>query len=239
MASIEFLTKRIEGAEAKVEKLTKKMERIKVALAGGKNPYSYGEYDFKVTNRELGDALNALEGYKVQLAKEQEKAESRNIKAIIDFLEDWKVKVMKYYNESLPKFLEAREQYYAEDRAHSELWGKIPSREYFAQYHALKAKFHKAWDFMEEYVTSNHSIDTEKLKKDLDKEAEAKYDDIIERTNELIGKIEDASGLKIGKKGDLNGDIIGERGTVKVETIGAGGYNIQCYHFRTLVHKVA
>lgn len=239
MASIEFLTKRIESTEAKVEKLTKKMERIKVALAGGKNPYSYGEYDFKVTNRELGDALNALENYKAQLEKEQEKAESRNIKAIIDFLENWKAKVIEYYHESLPKFLEAREQYYKEERENSAMWGKIPSREYFAKYHALKAKFHMAWGFMEEYVTGHESIDDEKLKKDLDKEADAKYDDIIERTNELIGKIEDASGLRIGAKGDLNGYIIGERGIVKVETISAGGYNIQCYHFRTLVHKVA
>ena len=77
-----------------------------------------------------------------------------------------------------------------------------------------------------------------KLNKDLDKDANTKYDFIIERTNAIVGTITDATNLKIGRKGDLNGFIIGERGKAKVETIGAGGYNIQCYHFRTLINKI-
>lgn len=76
-----------------------------------------------------------------------------------------------------------------------------------------------------------------RLKKDLDEEANRKYDFIIERTNAIVGKITDAGMLKIGAKGDLNGYIKGEKATAKVQTIGAGGYNIQCYHFRTLIHK--
>ena len=77
----------------------------------------------------------------------------------------------------------------------------------------------------------------EKLQKELDQEADAKYDDIIERTNFICGKITDASGLYVGMKGDLDGYIKGERGTAKVQTIGAGGYNVQRFHFRTLVHE--
>lgn len=73
------------------------------------------------------------------------------------------------------------------------------------------------------------------LKSGLDKEANAKYDDIIERTNHIVGQITDASYLTIGGKGDLNGYIIGTKGKASVKTIGAGGYNIQCYHFRTLI----
>ena len=77
-----------------------------------------------------------------------------------------------------------------------------------------------------------------KLEKDLTKEWNRKYDFIIERTNEIVGKITDASNLKVGAKGDLNGYIIGTKGTAKVQTIGAGGYNIQCFHFRTLINPL-
>ena len=76
-----------------------------------------------------------------------------------------------------------------------------------------------------------------KLEKDLDEEANRKYDFIIERTNAIVGEITDASDLEVGAKQDLNGYITGTRGRAKVQTIGAGGYNIQCFHFRTLINE--
>lgn len=77
----------------------------------------------------------------------------------------------------------------------------------------------------------------QKLAKDLSEEADRKYDFIIERTNAIVGEITDASNLRIGSKADLNGYVIGTRGIAKVQTIGAGGYNIQCFHFRTLINR--
>jgi hypothetical protein len=81
-------------------------------------------------------------------------------------------------------------------------------------------------------------LDLKKLDKVLEQEANRKYDFIIERTNAIVGKITDASNLKVGAKQDLNGFIIGTKGRAKVQTIGAGGYNIQCYHFRTLINEM-
>lgn len=72
----------------------------------------------------------------------------------------------------------------------------------------------------------------------LTREAELKYDDMIERTNAIVGEITDASGLHVGAKGDLNGIVIGTRGKASVQTIGAGGHSIQCYHHRTLIHPI-
>ena len=46
--------------------------------------------------------------------------------------------------------------------------------------------------------------------------------------------MQDASYLSI-KNVNLNGYIIGKDGKATVETIGAAGYNIQIYHYRTLI----
>lgn len=71
----------------------------------------------------------------------------------------------------------------------------------------------------------------------LEQEKKAKMIDLINRINDVVGTITDASHLDIGLKGDINGYIIGTKGRAKVQTIGAGGYNIQRYHYRTLIDK--
>ena len=59
----------------------------------------------------------------------------------------------------------------------------------------------------------------------------------MNRISIVVGVITDASGLFIGKTGGIEGLIRGTIGVARIETIGAGGYNIQCFHYRTLVHK--
>lgn len=94
------------------------------------------------------------------------------------------------------------------------------------------------YECIKEYFNcSTESEALDKLTALLDKEASAKYDAMIEKTNKIVGQITDASQLCIGLKGDLNGVIIGTKGIADVHTIGAGGYNIQCYHFRTLIRE--
>lgn len=76
------------------------------------------------------------------------------------------------------------------------------------------------------------------LEKQMEAEKKAKMIDLILRVNKVVGVITDAGGLMINNKGNLDGIIVGEEGTAKIETISAGGYNIQCFHFRTLVHEL-
>lgn len=76
------------------------------------------------------------------------------------------------------------------------------------------------------------------LEAEMEKEKRAKLLDLTQRIMKVVGRITDAGYLKIGPKGDINGYINGTEGKAKVETIGAGGYNIQCYHFRTLIHEL-
>ena len=131
-------------------------------------------------------------------------------------------------------------------RRKSELYSKL--RGYYEKQEFVKngKTYHKdvkvadgEWEHIAHYITRGKTTQEvmDYIKKELDKEADRKYDFIIERVNEICGTIKDASSLRVGAKDDLNGIIVGERGNAQVQTIGAGGYNIQCFHFRTLVHK--
>lgn len=87
-------------------------------------------------------------------------------------------------------------------------------------------------------VTEGNNLDLKKLNKILDEEVRIKRDMFLARVKEVIGDIRDLSGLKISAKGEINGIAKGVKCNAKVETIGAGGYNIQCFHFRVLVNTV-
>ena len=87
------------------------------------------------------------------------------------------------------------------------------------------------------YYELSH-FDEEKLNRVIEAEKKAKYEDLCNRITYVVGEIQDVSNLHIGLKGDLNGVVVGTNGKAKVETIGAGGYHIQCFHYRTLVNKI-
>ena len=245
MATIEYLNNRIEGKKKEITKLENKLARIEKAQATGweVNPYYYGEDDLKWTRRDLDAARAALADYMQKLATETEKANSRNVPAILEFLEGWKARVKAWYVEKFPEYLEARAARYAENIAYCEWVNHHHSKEYRDEYDARRAAekaAEKAYTFKwSDFFPYNNreTLDIAKLESDLAKEAAAKYDFIVERVNAICGTITDATGLEINRlSGDLNGIIVGDRGTATVKTIGAGGYNIQCYHFRTLIH---
>lgn len=87
-------------------------------------------------------------------------------------------------------------------------------------------------------IIDTNTINSNKLNKILDEDVKDKKEMFITRVKEVIGEIKDLTGLKIGGNGEINGIAKGVRCNAKVETITAGGYNIQCYHFRVLVNTV-
>ena len=263
MASREFIEKRIEGKKKEIEKLEKKLARIEKAQASNweNNPYYYNEYDLKYTTRDLEQARTGLAKYEEDLAIYDHKANSRNIQVIIDFLEAWKQRVREYYEESIPRYVKAREAYYEADRKscdwHNHCYiheKEVGEEEYERIYKELDAERkskrdnYYSWNWLARYLERGDVLNYDKLNKDLNEDANAKYDFIIERTQAIVTEITDATNLRIGAKGDLNGYIIGITGKAKVETIGAGGYNQdiildsgrrgQCYHYRTLISRL-
>ena len=248
---LETLQKRIEGKEKEIVKLEKKLERIEKAEATNweVNPYYYSEYDKRYTQRDLDEARKALEDYKNQMVVEIEKANSRNIQAIVEFLNMWKERTETYYKKHVTDWIETLKKYYEEDSKYCKWFNshfeERHNKELLKEMKKPREEanaIHAMYNYLNRYMERKNCtwvFDVDLLRKDLEEEANRKYDFIIERTNSLIGEIKDASNLSVGDKGDLNGFIKGAKGTVKVETIGAGGYNIQCFHFRTLINKIA
>ena len=73
------------------------------------------------------------------------------------------------------------------------------------------------------------------LEKFLDKEVEIKKANLIKKIEAKAGTIIDADKLYFGADGSINGYVTGNIKQVEVETIYAGGYNVQCLHYRVLV----
>lgn len=234
---------RLAQCQVRIEKLHKKIERLKgliekkqARIDNGKeeaNKWPNGGYiiscdiewhkdDIASAERELSREYKKLEEYKAKREAEIKKAqEMPRIEAVEMFLKEWRNKAYEFYTKELeevgPFIRDVESQ----------------GLKYKEQQEILRKRF-------TELVLGLHhtSNKLEKLNKILDREVRDKREQLFERCFYVVGKITDASMLYIGHDGSLNGHIAGEKGKASVTTIYAGGYNIQCLHYRVLVHKI-
>lgn len=141
-----------------------------------------------------------------------------NFETLDQFISNWKTKVLDAYMNLYREYKELSAQAGSNIKA----------------YRALRLEWMKKNQIGKGLLQDISTGHPEWFAEQVEKEGERKKAKIIFRVEKKAGKIIDGD-LKLGLDGEINGTIRGEDKTVHVQTIIAGGYNIQCAHFRLLV----
>lgn len=169
--------------------------------------------------------LKGLEGIQELLIRWEEEAIDFQIKECEELLK-WKAEGYRMQEEAEEKI-----------RAGT-LTREEDHRLYLARRRELCDRFTVYVRNMMGFVRSLTPAVLDKITADMKKEAVKKYYALVARIIKITGEVIISAEDMDCRFGDINGIIVGEKGTAKVTTIGAGGYNIQCYHFRVLVKRV-
>lgn len=261
MADITVLKEKVQKATEKVEKCKNTITRHEGILA--KKIKAHDEYGIRSKEREIEGAkskLNVaqeiLENWEAKLNVEIEKErflEGNAPQVIKDFLERWKKLAYDWHVKRYDDYQVFKAKIDKEsDEAHKKVGVDVemcfpPNKEQKALLIEMSLDWFSVKQRKESFAGRNvlkmDDIRKEEerlqwLDKMLEAEKKAKMLDLINRINAVVGSITDAQYLSVSPEGNLNGIITGEQGRAKIETIGAGGYNIQCFHYRTLIHKL-
>ena len=239
---------RLKGVIAKHQARKIKLEE-RLGKLTDENEIRWAQCDIEnceddITNRmkDLAAEQEKLQRWEEKLKIEQQK-DVCPVKAIEDFLLNWKEKARAYYMKEAQEYIDEYHKYRATLCGLSKTKGGY-SEEYQTAYNAESKRFQN-WrkahvSAVTERITNTYrkEVDTQTLETIIHQEKVRKAESLMNRVTEMVGEITDASGLYVADNLELNGKVIGTKGAATVTTIYAGGYNIQCLHFRVLVHPV-
>lgn len=221
--------------------------------------------DYKGVKTDIRNNERKLAELEAKLAKyleQKEQAEAKNdvpiVPSVEEFLANWREQAHGYYWDKareLHDWLNWYSGYYKEQlQEMRDKYGYIQATSSAPEMKAEREQRKVNYQYKDKYVRDSfpsiairmedflrHGDEKgaeEFLNKTLDQEVINKRVDLFIRCEDAIGAIVDASGLQLGGNGSINGYVIGERGKAWVETILAGGYNIQCLHYRVLIKRV-
>lgn len=139
------------------------------------------------------------------------------------FIENWKIEAIKWAEKTKADYQNMREEVRKEKEE-----GKINIHQYFNKIENWRMS-RGITKFLKNEFDFNGNISEL-----YEKEAKRKYNQFISKIEKKTGKVLDAN-LYIAEDGNINGVIRGEKEVFSVTTILAGGYNIQCLHYRILI----
>lgn len=260
---IQRLTANIEKLQKKLEKIEATQydeERIK------QMDIRWTRREIEEKQQKIDQLLKEIEKYKAEVAEyEAWKNKNRDVKVIWEFLERWKEHERRWYKTLQEHYVGGLDTVHEMEQEETRLWyeiekiighyelsclwgeqkkkaieGNPKTRQLQEERKAIKAEIKGFYEMVAPvmmYLTDTNELNMAKLNRDLDYDALLMYDRFIDQIEHITGEITDVRGLDIGEKGELNGFVVGKEGKAKVQTIGAGGYNIQRFHYRTLVHE--
>lgn len=262
------ITESIEKCKENIKKTDNKIVKLKNKLEWSKNNFEevtknavnkdfYFEYvvselehDIKSAEKQNKENDEKLKKYIAKRAIEEKKRSYVKVPVIEDFLTEWANKTTDYYNDRRTS-MKAYLQEVKEAKAKILKDNNIKETPYF------NAEINKVFSengysdetikncismlfpsFVQQHIYMSDDDWKNLLDIFINNEKEAKRQYFYLRINEKAGNIMEAKNLRIGANGEINGTIVGDKATVSVTTITAGGYNIQCLHFRVLVHII-
>ena len=249
----------IENSKKNIEKFNRTIERHQTRKAKLENKLTKltddnDIYWCKCDIRDCDDLISArmkdlvVEQEKLQRWEEKLKIEQEkdvcHVKAIEDFLMNWEKKAREYYMKESEEYINEYVLHkYALENIYESGLNDLDD-EYHTLYNSERNRFSKWKESHVSAVTDRITdpyrgvTDTEKLENIIHQEKIRKTENLVNRVTDVVGEIIDATGLYISDNLELNGTVIGTKSSATVTTIYAGGYAVQCLHFRTLIHPI-
>ena len=228
---LETLNDRIQKAEERIAKKQNTIEKKTAWIAKKQksvetmtgNDKMWAECDIENyqddidrLQKEIEEIRQTVEGYKEQLSGAKAKADT--LKELPETLKEMQSELVTRWDEY--------------DKEHRDFliakYRELGFKEFVNQYH---------WSAYDDKDKTDEQIHAGNMN-----DAEALILNLVCRVRGIVGEITDWSNVMAtaGTYGCtvLNGYVQGTQGRCRVESIGAGGYNIQRYHIRVLVHEI-
>lgn len=208
---------------------------------------------------DLNDARITLKKYELELQKLINYENEEKIEVIWNFLQNWKSLVYRWTLNNAGKYFDLKKNEQSEyikylndkynvDNEKALDWHQRMNAEhffkkyYYSDIHSLTQRVTKIiykYNYNDDsYTFEGYEVNEEELNKILDKDVKNKYDKLINEITHITGEITDAEGLTIADNGEINGTVTGKNGIAVVNTFSAGGWNIQCFHYRTKIYEL-